>query len=746
MRVGSARSRVSFLFMLGLAMSGRGPWARLRFAGLCAGAIVLCLGLSGLAGTVALAEDRAARADSIRPTLTDNLGEALLLISFDGFTEFDDRGVVVQSIWPLVADAPLPPGVTAWPEPGEAVLSPAVHEALADIDPEFFGPVAGVIARDGLETPSERRVYLRPATAIVDQGSMHGATGFGNHAGDGWYGLGELNAAPTYGIVLLFLSTMIVPGAATVALGAGLDRQRRLTRHRQLVVFGARRLDRSLVNAGEAVPAITSGTVIAAGIVGLGALFGLQLPALDTVVPAVEVRRHLPLLAGMLVFGFIAGMIIAVVVHPRTRIRPRRWRRAASVVGESNVPTARAVSGLLIGVGTILIPPLTTSGPLRTIIYSAGAALFALCLPALIAVILKIIGDGVASLAARRGSVGGLLGGRRLGVFPGRTARLCLGVAGTILIVGQVQLWSAQLGRQYFDSVALREQYGTSLLTTSVSQVTAGVEQFVTTSGDDALMIWAWMEVGEDGSPHDVLGAACETWQELSLPCEVQTLRTEQMASVPPVLRRVTESLGDDSGIAVRTLTTSAPTLSTDANSLSLILISPDGSDLPRIELERASYRFVHGGLHLQSPWQGWLIAGAVTKAAGSWAGAWGALGVLGMLIATALTLAGDVIASARDVAPLAALSGRSRWLMVLSFWRLGLPITVAALVGAVGYYFLPSGLQAGENVMVPSLAFATACVTSGIAVAVLMTGVTGRFLTTTAHQWRPGESDYTTV
>lgn len=747
MRVDRARSSSSFFFTLGLAMSGRGPWARLRFVALCAGTIVLCLGLSGLAGTMALAQDRAARAESIRPTLTEDVDQGRLLISFDGFTQLDDNTILVQSIWPLVPDAPLPPGVSAWPEPGEAVVSPSVHELLVDSDPEFFGPVAAVIGPDGLETPTERRAYLRPAAEILDPDRMSGATGFGEHGGDGWHGLGMLNAAPTWGVLLLFLSATIIPGGAAVSLGAGLDRQRRLTRHRRFTVAGARRRDTSLVDAGEAFPALILGAGLAALAVGMVATFGLRLPTLDTVVLAGDVRRHLFLMAGVLVLGFSIAMFIVVVVRPRMlRLRGRRRRRVPVMAGEHKSPAARATAGLLIGAATVVLPPLTTSGPLRTITYALGTSLFVLCLPAVLAVILGAAGDGIASIGARAGSVGGLLGGRRLGAFPGRTARLCLGIAGTILVVGQVQLWSAQLGRQYFDSVALREQHGTSLLVAPVGAVTPGVETFVAALDKSTLAMWSWFEEGPGGMPQEVLGASCLTWRALALPCDVTALTTAQLATGPSALALASGGMMTDSGVPARTLSASTPSPPKDADALSLILMSLDGSDLPERQLESSSYRLVQGGLRLQTPWQSWISAGVTTKLAGSWAVAWGMLGVVGMLIATALSLVGDVISSARDVAPLAALSGRWRWLTVLSLWRLGLPITLAAALGAVSYYILPSGLQSGENVMVASPTFVVACVAAGAAIAVLMTVVAGQFLSITARRWRPGDSDYTTV
>ncbi|MDK8450279.1 hypothetical protein [Corynebacterium mastitidis] len=66
-------------------------------------------------------------------------------------------------LWPLVEDAPLPPGVAQWPAPGEAVLSPALREMAAEegLDSRY-GRVAGTIGPEGLATSGEPLAYVVP--------------------------------------------------------------------------------------------------------------------------------------------------------------------------------------------------------------------------------------------------------------------------------------------------------------------------------------------------------------------------------------------------------------------------------------------------------------------------------------------------------------------------------------------------------------------------------------------------------
>jgi hypothetical protein len=121
------------------------------------------------------------------------------------------------------------------------------------------------------------------------------------------------------------------------------------------------------------------------------------------------------------------------------------------------------------------------------------------------------------------------------------------------------------------------------------------------------------------------------------------------------------------------------------------------------------------------------------------WTVVFGVVGVLGIIVATACALTVDVLASAAEVAPLAALTGRRRWLVVLAAWCATLPLVVAGLAGAGAYVVLPSGLAVGEFSMAPSTALAVSSVlfscAIGVVVALATMGAIGRMGTS----WRPG-------
>lgn len=568
-----------FLVGLGLQLSKRGAWARLRFIALVVGSAVLCLGLAALVGALALTRDRDARAETIRPTLTETRPEASVLVSYDGFTEIQNRPVLVVSIWPLRPDAPLPPGVTSWPQPGQAVVSPQVADDLAGTaDPAVFGPVAGTIADAGLETPTERRVYLRPTQAALDPEAMQAATGFGGNTTDGWWGLGVLDAPPSWEVAALLLVAVVLPGAVALALGAGLDQQRRSARNRLLTIAGARRRDRLLLDGAEAWPAVALGTLLATAAVAVTAAVDIRLSFLETTLRAAQLRQHLPALVGALLVGHLLALAVVLTVRPATRTR--RGRPGFVTKISQTLPMTRAAVGLGVGAGTVVLPTFSQSGPIRTLIYIGGTALFILTLPAILAVALAGIGSLVARVGLRTGSVGSLLGGRRLEVFPARTARLCLGIAGVVLALGQVQLWASQLGQQYTNAQAARAIYGTTVLQANHTTYGAGMAAFLTDLDRATRPVWTWVEESTDGPPIAVLGATCPTLTTLNLGCSATTVSAGDAAVRAPQLRAMVETSFAFGDIRVQPLPDDDPAGLADRGA-ALFLVSSEGQDLP---------------------------------------------------------------------------------------------------------------------------------------------------------------------
>jgi hypothetical protein len=160
----------------------------------------------------------------------------------------------------LGAEAPLPPGLEAWPKTGETVVSPALQALLAITPPDQlgdrFGTVVGTLGESGLRSPSELAAVvgtppdvlrLRQATLVND--------------------LDVLPTRPSVSFVITVMVFIAAVGAlapvvvfvstATRLTAAGRERRLALLR-----LLGASSGQTQLLAVGESVVAIIPGALL----------------------------------------------------------------------------------------------------------------------------------------------------------------------------------------------------------------------------------------------------------------------------------------------------------------------------------------------------------------------------------------------------------------------------------------------------------------------------------------------------
>ncbi|WP_329219073.1 hypothetical protein OG352_21800 [Streptomyces sp. NBC_01485] len=130
-----------------------------------------------------------------------------------------ERRFSVVYISPHSGIAPLPPGVRHWPEPGEAVPSPALLKAGAGEHIERrYGKPAGTIGQDGPEDPGEWLAYVRPAAELSSRQPTEIVTGFGPSAGSTAQGLepgsGRADDRPEWMFLAAVTGLLLLPGFA----------------------------------------------------------------------------------------------------------------------------------------------------------------------------------------------------------------------------------------------------------------------------------------------------------------------------------------------------------------------------------------------------------------------------------------------------------------------------------------------------------------------------------------------------
>lgn len=691
------------LTRLGLTLATRGTWAWLRGCALAVGAFVLTLGLGALVLAQSYADVRQDRADAIRPTYASSARDASFLASFDGFAEVDDRPVTVISIWPLRDDAPLPPGVAAWPGPGQAVLSPTLQRDLGSAR-DLYGTVVGTIGVTGLEVPTERRVYLRPTVAAFDPRSMRPAVGYGHSPDDSGYGAGYLNATPRWMVNALVLGSLVLPGLVALSIGAGLDGDARDRRTRFLTALGAARRHRGVVDAAEALPAAVTGAMLAGAVLAVMSFVDVRIGPLDAVLEASSARR----VAARLVGAVLAGPVLAVLTVVTVRQLPRMRRHRNALREQQSLPWLRAALFFAFVIGTIWYTARSHSAVLRSLAFMGGSAATALTLPAVVAVALALVGELAGDRGLRRrGSAGALAGGRRLQRFPHRSARLALVLGFAILALGQLQLWTSQLGSQYDDALSQRQQMGTTIARAQHTAYGHGMMTFLHQLPHGIQPLWLAVSAPDStsGAVTTTLTAPCDALRTLGLPCAAST----QLPAAPnPTLTQLLE-FGGGSG-AYRIVPDETPDLGRlERAGASLVLVSPRFNGLPLDRLQAAAYRDVPGGLQLDTLGQGWVTEGQVVLTGADWTMLLGYLGVIAVGIAGACALAGDVLAGGPPLTLQAALTSRRAWLYVLTGWRTAAPLVLAGLLACLVYLLLPAGMDERINPMTPSIGLAVA-------------------------------------
>ncbi len=699
-----SRQLARFLARAGRGATRQSEWGRLRFAALVVGSTALAVAAVLSTLTVGLARDRETTMRSLLPVMAGEDQQATSLYHFRLANIRDEDGLVQQftviSITPLTPDAALPPGVDEWPAPGEAVVSPAALKGLAGHPNDLFGEVTGTISSDGLEAPGERRIYRRPSELALDEAAMTPVLGYGGPNGaEGFWGTPTLYAHHLWVLLSILVFLLVVPAVVAVAAGAGVGAEGRQRRSRQMIAMGADRIHLAVVDISEAWSALAVGSLLGSVVMVGFATIDLDVRYLDISWLAADARRLWPACTVAILLAHILSLIVLLGV------RLRQWSRPSSHAPNiaQAVPYRRALLCVAAGLAALWLPALSSMGAWRTMSYNAAVVVVVLSLSAVAAVALAGLGQLAVRFGRRGGSPGAMLAGRRLALFPVRTARLLSGVTGAVLLFGQVQLYASTLGDMYQQAVVARSTFGDLVASAGHIDASApGVTAFLGDLPQDVEPVWTWTSSSsaadhghsEAGVPDETyhLAGSCSALTALGVAC--QQGETQLGSSPDKVLSAVAFSaglLGDE--VVIEPYENDDPD-HLDEHEAELSLISTSGMDLPVDELQRRANRYVVDGMELGSVGDQFLAAGTNALRDQRWVIFWGLIGLVPLVIAAAIVLAADTYTSARETAPLAALFDRRRWLAVVSLGRVWLPMTLAGVLGSLSYLLLPRSMS----------------------------------------------------
>ncbi|WP_246341420.1 ABC transporter permease [Streptomyces physcomitrii] len=327
---------------------GRESWVRTLLTGVGVGiGVTLLLLTTAIPNALAERSTRTdARNDYIAAKTEGPAPNTLLLASTDTtFRHQDVRGRLVEPEGPK---APLPPGVRAFPVPGEMLVSPALKELLDSGGSERLRErlpyrIGGTIGDEGLAGPHEL-AYYAGATGLEDRlgnGPVQRLDRFGTEEQEPE----ELGPALTLLILIIFV-VLLMPVGVFIAAAVRFGGERRDRRLAALRLMGADGRTTRLIASGEAVAGAVLGLVLGTVFFLIARQLASQITLFDLSFFPQDLTPH-PALAALVVLA-VPGAAIAVtllalrgvVIEPlgvvRTAKPPRRrlwWRLLLPVAG-----------------------------------------------------------------------------------------------------------------------------------------------------------------------------------------------------------------------------------------------------------------------------------------------------------------------------------------------------------------------------------------------------------------------------
>ncbi|GII53096.1 membrane protein [Planotetraspora thailandica] len=451
MSVGRGRASASRDVLLGMRFAfagGRDGWTRtvLTAVGVGIGVALLLLAAAVPGALQARQERTAARSDLRLGEQIPAAADTMLVAQAD--TLFRHTPVHGRLLHPEGPRAPIPPGLTAVPRPGEVVVSPALRELLDSPDGRLFAPrldgarVTGTIRQEGLSGPGELAFYRGVDALPADEVTR--LRTFGDSPSS--EGLGTVLTILVVIIIVVLLLPIAVFLAAAVRFGSE-SRDRRMA---ALRLIGADRRMTRLMAAGETMAGACLGLVVGGVLFLVGRQVAPMVSLWDISVYASDVRPSLPLVAVIVLAVPAMSVAVSVIALRGVAIEPLGVTRRAT-------PPRRRLWWRLVlpGIGLALLVPLVgglpeTMGGVVQYQVAAGAVLLLIgavtVLPWVIELVVRPLGGG---------PVGWQLAVRRLQLDSAMSARLVNGIA--VAVAGAIALQMLFAAAQKESTVQTRQ-------------------------------------------------------------------------------------------------------------------------------------------------------------------------------------------------------------------------------------------------------------------------------------------------
>ncbi|CAM3450573.1 hypothetical protein [Stackebrandtia soli] len=726
------------LLRVGATAGRRSDSGGVRFAALLSAVVVLGLGLLAMVGVHAGYSGVEDRSKAAEPTRAEPEDAALFMSNgVDELADGQSHSVVFVS--PLSSAAPVPPGVSAWPEPGGVLLSSGLLEAGRDEGiTDRYGEYAGLIGDVGVADAIDRLAYVVVEEPLdPDMPGVYAVSGFGADAGDGIRAFHREDGGE-WMLMALVVGLLIAPALVLVLVAVRLGAHARDRRVALVSVLGGRRFDRALLCVGEAWRPLAWGAGILTAMATAVWVWGLRVPVTDYLLWPIDVRAF-----AVWWFGAVAAapvlVLAGVVVANRggsTRARPAGTRplgRTSSLLWLWAGLCPAAVA-LALNPGWVAEP--STSHYALVGMGSSVAA--AVTLPALATVAVALIGRLLGVVGNRWGRPGALVSGRRLATQSRLNARLVAGIAVAVVLFLHAVAWSSSIGsvdeKQRVRAAEIGREYLTITnwdLNDGGDGIRAAMFRDVLPS-EHAVVALRVDESGVDqrlGSNRMILSATCPDLKLLTLPCAGRVSGDD----MPTWLEARTHG---GSGLiqAVDGLDEAVP-----ENSQTELLVADTGGEPLDLEIVKAAVfeSFPFGGSVSRFE----NIASAHRAPMTQWIVLFGAIVVLILGWTGVVSGAAEFLRNGKALAPLTVLTGGYRVFRASALWIVGLPVVLAALIAlGVGSATAWSVDRQGVGYITPTLLGGVIGVATVSALAMSLWA--GAVAVRQARSWRPSGAD----
>ncbi|MEU6378276.1 ABC transporter permease [Streptomyces sp. NPDC046909] len=427
---------------------GREGWVRVLLTAVGVGLGVALLLLTTAIPSAMAERDRRedARQDQRFSATTLKKADDTLLVGYIT-TTYHDKNVRGRELEPEGAKAPLPPGVSAFPAPGEMVVSPALKKLLDSDDGKLLRErlpdrIVGTIGESGLIGSAELAFY-RGAEGLAPK--VNGATVERLDR----FGTPSPPSEPLDPVLLLLIlvvfAVLLTPVAVFIAAAVRFGGERRDRRLAALRLVGSDARMTRRVAAGEAMAGALVGLVLGAGFFMIGRQIAGSVELFDysffpsylnpSPLLALLVAVAVPAAAVLVTQFALRGVVIEPlgVVRTAKPSRRRLWWRLLLPVG------GLAMLYPMIGQGN-------DRGNFNQYLTVGGVMLLLVGITALLPWIVETV---VARLGA--GPVAWQLAVRRLQLSSGTAARMVNGIAVAVAGAIALQMLFAGVDGQYTD-------------------------------------------------------------------------------------------------------------------------------------------------------------------------------------------------------------------------------------------------------------------------------------------------------